>query len=106
MKTKKPITDKFHIHTLDCKISCPEWTKPQMATLPKAPKWLRKYKFFTHRKLTEMRQFNLTELTTGMAVIQNCPSRKCAIKRGVENIIATGRKKFQSAVKSANLPPR
>ena len=97
-------TPKFQITSMwHGKYDSPRWIEPKMARLPKAPKWLSRYKFYTHRKLNfEMGQFNLTEMRTGMAVIQGCVSRKSAIKQGMARIITAGRKKFQSAVKNGD----
>jgi hypothetical protein len=93
-------TPKFQAMYQFGKCDCPRWAEPKMARLPKAPKWLRRYKLYTHRYLSsEMGKFNLTEMRTGLAVIQACTSRKSAIKQGMARIITAGRKKFQSAVK-------
>lgn len=78
----------------------PEWCEPKRANLPRSPKWLKKFKFITHRKPSTInREWNLTELSTGLAVVQGQPTRRLAIKRGIGRILSAGCKKFSEAVR-------
>ena len=73
----------------------PKWCEPRRARLPGAPKWLRRYKFITHRNLDNQRLWNLTECSTGRAVSQYDASRKAAIKAGLERILKNGCARFR-----------
>ena len=93
-------TSKFKIQGTISFRDCPDSAEPKSAKLTNCPKWLKRYKFFTHRHLDGgERNFNLTEMRTGLAIVLGLKSRKSAIKSGISKMANVGRIKFQSAHK-------
>ncbi len=92
---------KYQIVINGEKVKCPDWIEPKAAKLPKAPKWLKKCKFYTHRTLSQpIGAFNLTEASTGLAVVKFERNRTSAVNQGLERILKAGYKTFRSAVKT------
>lgn len=92
-----PKTQKYLISMGDYKVQA---DKPMPFQFENPP-WLRRYKFFTHKDFWgEPHNFNLTEFSSGMAVVKNCRTRKQAIENAFKIISNAGRVNFMHTVKN------
>ena len=82
--------------------NCADWMKAEPVKLPRyAPKWLRKYNFYTNIHLESQKGFRLTHSSTGMAFPGVHRTRAVAIREGITKASQVGPKKFAACVKKA-----